>query len=154
MKILVIHGPNINMMGKRDQAKYGGSDTAPQVTMQQINDTLKANADAMGIEIDCFQSNHEGDMIDFLQKESSREADGAILNAGALIRYAYAFRQAFMDWNKPFIEVHMSDINKTGVNKKVNVLDDVPTRLDQVIGLKEKSYYVALEKMVEYIKNK
>ena len=68
----------------------------------------------------------------------------------ALIRYAYSFRQALIDLGKPVVEVHMSDIDKTGINKKVNVLDDV--RVDKVTGLKEGSYYEGFKRLVEYIK--
>jgi 3-dehydroquinate dehydratase-2 len=142
MKILVIHGPNLNLLGKRDPAKYG------RVTMDQINQELQKQAVELRVEIDCFQSNYEGGIIDFLQKDSSRSADGLIINPGALIRYSFTFRQALVDWGKPFIELHMSDINKTGVNTKINVLDDVPTRIEQVTGLKERSYYTAFERIV------
>lgn len=147
MKILVIHGPNLNLLGKRDPAKYGS------ITMQEINDALKKKADEMNISIEFFQSNYEGGIIDFLQKDSSRMADGAIINPGALMRYAYTFRQALVDWDKPFMEIHLSDINKTGVNKKINILDDVQTRVAQVTGMKEHSYYRGLENLVNYIRN-
>ena len=89
-------------------------------------------------------------LIDFLQKDSSRASDGVLVNPGALIRYAYSFRQALVDLGKPVVEIHMSDIDKTGVNKKVNVLDDV--RVDKVTGLKEGSYYEGFKRLVEYIK--
>lgn len=148
MKVLIINGPNLNMLGKRDPSKYG------LVTLQQIIENLKRQAMKLGCELEFFQSNHEGDIIDFLQKDSSRMAHGVLVNPGALIRYAYSFRQALVDLDKPFIEVHMSDINKTGVNKKVNVLDDVPKRIGQITGLKENSYYVGLEKLITHIKQK
>ena len=85
-----------------------------------------------------------------MQKESSRAADGILVNPGTLIRYAYCFRQALVDHGKPVMEIHMSDINKTGINKKVNVLDDV--RIGQVTGLKKGSYYEGLKKLVKFIK--
>jgi len=146
MKILVINGPNLNMLGKRDPKKYG------TVTLLEINEELKKIAEELNCELEFFQSNHEGAIIDFLQKESSREADGILVNPGALIRYAYSFRQALVDHGKPVMEIHMSDINKTGVNKKVNVLEDV--RVGQVAGLREGSYYEGLKKLVRFIKNK
>lgn len=144
MKILIINGPNLNLLGKRDKEKYG------TLTLARISRELKKIAKKLGVEIEFFQSNHEGGIIDFLQKESSRAADGVLINPGALIRYAYCFRQALIDLNKPVVEVHMSDIHKTGIRKKVNVLDYV--RVAQVTGLKEKSYYVGLKKLVEYLK--
>jgi len=124
MKILVIHGPNLNMLGKRDPAKYG------TLTMADVNQHLKILSDDLGCELSFFQSNHEGAIIDFLQLESSRAVDGVIINPGALARYGYCLRQALVDLGKPIIEVHMSDIHKTGINQAVNVLDDI--RIDQI----------------------
>jgi 3-dehydroquinate dehydratase-2 len=143
MKVLVIHGPNLNLLGKRDPTKYG------TLTMTDINEQLQAIATALDCELEFFQSNHEGAIIDFLQRASSRAADGVIINPGALVRYGYSLRQAFVDLDKPVIEVHMSNISKTGVNLSVNVLEDV--RIDQVVGLKEGSYYEALKKLITYL---
>ena len=144
MKILVIHGPNLNLLGKRDPTKYG------TLTMADINQQLQGIATALDCELDFFQSNHEGAIIDFLQRASSRAAAGVIINPGALVRYGYSLRQAFVDLDKPVIEVHMSNISKTGVNLSVNVLEDV--RIDQVVGLKEGSYYEALKKLIMYLR--
>ena len=146
MKILVINGPNLNMLGRRDPAKYG------TITLAEINAHLHTMTAKLDCKIEHFQSNHEGAIIDFLQLESSRSADGVIINPGALVRYAYSLRQAFVDLGKPMIEVHMSDIHRSGVNRSVNVLDDV--RIEQVVGLKEESYYQALEKLIRYLREK
>ena len=146
MKILVINGPNLNMLGKRDPKKYG------TVTLVEINNKLKKLAKELNCQLEFFQSNHEGEIIDFLQQESSREVDGVLINPGALIRYAFCFRQALVDLNKPVMEIHMSDINKTGVNKKVNVLEDI--RVGQVTGLKEESYLEGLKRLINFTKNK
>ena len=140
----MIHGPNLNMLGKRDPTKYG------TFTMTDINKQLQGFAVELDCELEFFQSNHEGALIDFLQRESSRTADGVIINPGALVRYGYALRQALVDLGKPAMEVHMSDIHKTGVNTSVNVLDDV--RIDQIVGLKEQSYSVALKNLVAYLR--
>jgi 3-dehydroquinate dehydratase-2 len=148
MKIIVIHGPNLNLLGKRDPNKYG------QITMEEINAQLKRDANSYKIAIEFFQSNHEGAIIDFLQKDSSRAADGVLINPGALIRYAYCLRQALIDLNKPIIEIHMSEINKTGVNKGVNILNDVETRIKQITGLKENSYYLGLKDLITYLKER
>lgn len=145
IRVLVIHGPNLNLLGKRDPAKYG------TVTMDQINRRLCEVAQSLGAEVEAFQSNHEGAIIDFLQKDSSRASDGVVVNPGALIRYAYCFRQALVDLNKPIMEVHMSNISATGVNRSVNVLDDV--RIGQVTGLKEESYYEGLRRLLEHIRS-
>lgn len=146
MNILIINGPNLNLLGIRDPIKYG------TLTLVEINKQLTKIGKDLGYKLLFFQSNHEGSLIDFLQKEESREAHGVVINPGALTRYGYSLRQALMDLAKPVIEVHMSDINKTGINTTVNVLEDV--RIDQITGLMEKSYYVALQKMVDYLKLK
>jgi len=134
------------MLGQRDPAKYG------TITMAAINSQLQLLAAERACEIEFFQSNHEGAIIDFLQRETSRAADGVIINPGALVRYAYCLRQAFVDLGKPMIEVHMSDIHRSGVNTSVNVLDDV--RVDQIVGLKEQGYYEALAKLITYLEEK
>ena len=143
MKILVIHGPNLNLLGQRDPVKYGS------LTMDDINQHLQMMARDLRCDLAFFQSNHEGALIDFLQLTSSRAADGIIINPGALVRYGYSLRQALVDLGKPTIEVHMSDIHRLGVNTAVNVLDDV--RIEQVVGLKEQSYYRALELLVGHL---
>jgi 3-dehydroquinate dehydratase-2 len=142
--ILVIHGPNLNLLGKRDPAKYG------MITLAEINSALQQLAAELGVRVEFFQSNHEGAIIDFLQQDSSRAAQGVLVNPGALIRYAYCFRQALIDLNKPVMEIHMSDIGRTGINQRVNILDDV--RIGQVTGQKEASYYEGLKQLVQHIK--
>lgn len=144
MKILIIHGPNLNMLGKRDPSKYGN------LTLKSINNKLDKLSRTKNVLLIFFQSNHEGKIIDFLQKESSRSADGIVINPGALVRYGYSLRQALIDHGKPVVEVHMSDINKSGVNKSVNVLQDI--RIDQIVGLKEKSYYQGLTRLIKHLR--
>lgn len=143
LTILVVHGPNLNLLGKRDPGRYG------TMTLEAIDAALQKLAEELGVRLEFFQSNHEGAIIDFLQTDAARAAHGVLVNPGALIRYAYCFRQALVDLNKPVVEVHMSDIGRTGVNQKVNVLDDV--RVSQVTGLKEGSYYEGLKQLVRHI---
>lgn len=143
MKILIINGPNLNMLGKRDPHKYG------TLTIEEINLKLIKLAKKLSIELDFFQSNHEGNIIDFLQTESSRKAAGVLINPGALVRYGYSLRQALVDLGKPVVEIHMSDISKTGINKTVNVLEDI--RIDQIAGLKEKSYEMGFQKLIKHL---
>lgn len=142
MKILVIHGPNLNMLGGRDPSKYGLK------TLVEVNKEIEQKAAELHTGVLFYQSNHEGDLIDFIQKEGEL-ADGMLINAGALTRYGYSLRQALVDCGKPVIEIHMSDIHKTGINKAVNIFDDL--RIDQVVGLKEQSYIVGLEKLIDYV---
>jgi len=143
MKILIIHGPNLNLLGQRDPNKYG------KIGLNQINKELVRLASRNQNKILCFQSNHEGFIIDFIQ-EHSGSADGIIINPGALVRYAYSLRAALIDANLPVIEVHLSDINKTGINKSVNVLQDVVKK--QIVGKKELGYYQALDELVALIR--
>jgi 3-dehydroquinate dehydratase-2 len=144
LRILVIHGPNLNMLGRRDPTRYG------TITLEEINAALREHAAELGVAVEFFQSNHEGGIIDYLQRDTSRAAHGVLINPGALIRYAYSFRQALVDLALPVLEVHMSDIHASGVNRQVNVLDDV--RVAQVTGQKEHSYYVGLRQLVEHIR--
>ena len=146
MNIIIIHGPNINMLGKRDPVKYG------TISFGKLNDCIKHKAQELGITVSIFQSNHEGTLIDYLQSDVVRKADGVVVNPGALVRYGYSFRQALVDLDMPFVEVHMSDIAKTGVMRNVNVLNDVAVRVAQVCGLKELSYMKGLKIIIEYIK--
>ena len=144
MYLLVLHGPNLNLLGRRDPTRYG------TVTMEEIDDRLRQIAGELGVRVRFFQSNHEGAIIDFLQEEDSRTANGILVNPGALIRYAYSFRQALVDHGAPVWEIHMSDIDRTGVNKKINVLDDV--RVGKTTGLKENSYYEGIRRLVAHIR--
>mgnify|MGYP002725754373 CR=1 FL=1 len=146
MNIIIIHGPNLNMLGKRDAEKYGTR------TLDEINNLISQEAKKLGASVSFFQSNHEGAIIDHLQSDEVRNSDGLVINPGALIRYAYSFRQALVDLNKPLVEVHMSDIHKTGVNKKVNIFDDVAQRIDQIAGKKEHSYIEGIQVLIKNIK--
>ncbi len=147
MKILILNGPNLNMLGKRDPSKYGN------MTLDQINNNLRAIAAQMDVSLVFFQSNCEGALINHIQKDTIKnDISGVIINPGALVRYGYSLRQALIDLGKPVMEIHMSDIDKTGVSKSVNVLEDV--RIGQVKGMKENSYFVGLQKLIEYIRLK
>src|SRR2546428_13727652 len=97
MKILVLHGPNLNMLGKRDPTKYG------TLTMTDINKQLQIMAVELDCELEFFPSNHEGAIIDFLQLESSRAANGVIFNPRGLVRFGYSLTQAFVHLGKPVI---------------------------------------------------
>src|SRR5260370_7319902 len=104
MKILVIHGPNLNMLGKRDPAKYG------TLTMTGINKQLQIMAVELDCDLEFFQSNHEGAIIDFLQLQQSRQPTGVIINPGALVRYGYSLSHAFLALAKPVFQAHISNI--------------------------------------------
>src|SRR4030042_524206 len=103
MKILVIHGPNLNMLGKREESIYG------EKTLQEIDALLKKEARSLNVELVTFQSNHEGALIDFVQEQTD-SARGIIINPGALTHYGFSLLDALVDSNMPLIEVHLSNI--------------------------------------------
>lgn len=143
MKILVINGPNLNMLGKRDAKHYG------MLTLEQINKRLADLTKDLKVNLVFFQSNHEGEIIDFLQKESVNAA-GILINPGALTHYSYSLRDALVDTNLPIVEVHLSDLNKREEFRKIDVLDGIVVK--KIMGLREKSYFLGLEILINYIK--
>ena len=101
-KIILIHGPNLNLLGRRDAKQYG------VFTLRMLENRLKKEAKKLRINVIAFQSNHEGDLIDFLQKHD--KVDGIIINPGALAHYSYALHDALLDTGLPAVEVHISNI--------------------------------------------
>lgn len=102
MRILLINGPNLNLIGKRNPKVYG------EKSIEQINKILRNKGEEMGIELEIFQSNHEGEIIDRIQKIHG--IDGIIINPGALAHYSYSLRDAIESVQVPVIEVHISNI--------------------------------------------
>ncbi|OGL79261.1 3-dehydroquinate dehydratase [Candidatus Uhrbacteria bacterium RIFCSPHIGHO2_12_FULL_54_23] len=149
MNILVINGPNLNMLGRRDSQHYGS------LTLNAIEDLLRKKARELGagaeqITLQFFQSNHEGALIDFIQKESFR-AQGILINPGALTHYSYALRDALADAGVPVVEAHLSDIAQREPFRRISVIADIVT--ERVIGLKERSYIVGLEKLIARLRD-
>lgn len=142
MKILVLNGPNLNMLGKRDIKQYGS------MTLERINKLLVDAAKKQEASLIFFQSNHEGELIDKIQ-QSQGSIDGILINPGALTHYGYSLRDALTDSAIPVIEVHLSDITKREEFRKIDVLDGVV--IERIMGLKEKSYLIGLEKLVKHI---
>jgi 3-dehydroquinate dehydratase-2 len=145
MKIMVINGPNLNMLGRRDAEHYG-TDTLPT-----IERALNQKAKTLGCELSFFQSNHEGAIIDFIQAQSEG-ADGILINPAALTHYGYSLHDALVDAGLPVVEVHLSDIKNREEWRQVSVIADAA--LKQVSGLKKQSYILGLEALVEHIKGK
>lgn len=137
-RILIVHGPNLNLLGERDPDVYG------TLTLEGINDLLERTAQTAGLEVQCFQSNHEGELIDRLH-QSRRWADGVIINPGALTHYSYALRDAVEGIGLPTVEVHLSDIHHREPFRRVSVLKDVC--LAQVSGKGAQSYVEAMERL-------
>ena len=144
MKIMVINGPNLNMLGKRDKEHYGTD------TLEAIEQKLTEKGKALGCELIFFQSNHEGGIIDFIQEKASG-ADGILINPGALTHYGYSLHDALADCGLPVVEVHLSDINAREEWRKISVISDVAIK--QISGLKTQSYLVGLEALAEHIRS-
>lgn len=144
MKILVINGPNLNILGSRDSEQYG------RATLDSIAKTLTEKGAALGVELAFFQSNHEGAIIDFIQKESSR-IDGIVINPGALTHYGYSLHDALADSARPVVEVHLSNIHAREDWRKLSVIADVT--VGQIAGFKEESYILGLEALVKHIRS-
>lgn len=145
MRILVINGPNLNMLGKRDAEHYGTDSLA------SIEQKLTEKGKALGGELTFFQSNHEGAIIDFIQEKAS-VADGILINPGALTHYGYSLHDALADAGLPVVEVHLSDIHAREEWRKISVISDIAIK--QISGLKTKSYLVGLEALVEHIRSR
>jgi 3-dehydroquinate dehydratase-2 len=145
MKILVINGPNLNILGKRDPEHYG-TETLPEIEWE-----LTEKSQSLGCELSFFQSNHEGAIVDFIQEQAGG-ADGILINPAALTHYGYSLHDALVDAGLPVVEVHLSDIQKREKWRKVSVIADVAIK--QFSGLKKQSYILGLEALVEHIKGK
>ena len=140
MNILVINGPNLNLLGKREPEIYGNE------TLEELMVWLETCSESVNIEFKFYQSNHEGEIIDTIQDER-QWCDGIIINPGAFAHYSYAIRDAIASINKPTIEVHLSDINKRESFRKKSVTSDACLTL--ITGKGKAGYLEALE----YLKN-
>ncbi len=133
-RVLVLQGPNLNMLGTREPAIYG------RETLDEIHESLHETATRLGLELDTFQSNHEGVLIDRLQR---RDFDIAVVNAGGLTHTSVSLRDALLAIERPFIEVHLSDPSKREAFRHVNFLSDIA--LASYVGQGPKGYHLALE---------
>jgi len=136
MRILVINGPNLNLLGKRQPQVYG------KKTLEQINALLKKRAKELGVELGFFQSNSEGSLIDFIQAEAPR-ASAIVINPGALTHYGLSLRDALADAGIPIIEVHISNIYAREEWRAKSVM--TPIAKAQISGLGWRGYLIALE---------
>lgn len=140
MTYLIINGPNLNNLGRRDTSIYGS------MTLRQIEEEIKKRAVELGQEVLFFQSNHEGALIDYLQ-EYGPSSDGVVINPGALTHYSYALRDALEDLRAPVVEVHLSDIHSREPFRRHSVIKDIAIK--QISGNGWKGYLEALELLVE-----
>ena len=143
MRILLVNGPNINMLGRRDPTLYGST------TLAEIEAAAAARGVEMGAEVVCFQSNHEGAIVDFLQAEGSG-SDGIILNGGALSHYGLSLRDALVDTGLPVVEVHLSNIHARERWRSRSVTAEVAK--GSIAGLGWRGYLYAVDYLVEMLK--
>ena len=136
MKLLLIHGPNLNMLGRREPAIYG------HTTLAQIDAAVRARAEAAGATLLVLQSNHEGALIDFIQAEGW-DAEGIIINPGALTHYGLSLRDALASLSAPIVEVHLSNVYKREAFRHSSVV--APVAAGQIAGLGWRGYLLALE---------
>ena len=144
MNILVINGPNLNLLGERQTDIYGEN------TLEELMMWLETSAEGRNHDFKFYQSNHEGTIIDAIHDE--REwANAIIINAGAFSHYSYAIRDAISSVAINTVEIHLSNIMERENFRKISVLKDVC--IDQIYGLGKKSYIEALIKIQEKLKN-
>ena len=139
MRIAVVHGPNLQLLGSREPEVYGSE------TLDDVNRSLARLAADLEVEIETFQSNHEGAIVDHLQEEAGG-ADAIVINPGALTHYGLSMRDALADAGLPIVEVHLSNIHARERFRRRSVV--APLAVGQVSGLGWRGYVYALESMV------
>lgn len=145
LKILIINGPNLNMLGIREPTIYG------RETLATLNEKIEKKAQTLGISVSFFQSNHEGFIIDEIQK-AFNQIEGIIINPGAFTHYSYAIRDALSAVNIPTVEVHLSDVQDREDFRKISVVKEVCVNTFYGEGLT--SYLKALDFLWNTLKQK
>lgn len=143
-KILVMHGPNLNMLGTREPEIYGST------TLDDINAMLKEQAAKEGVETEFLQSNYEGALIDAIQQAPKNDIGFIILNAGAFTHYSIAIRDAIASVDVPVIEVHISNVHTREEFRHKSVI--APAVMGQILGFGVDSYYGAMAVAIKKLK--
>jgi 3-dehydroquinate dehydratase II len=141
--ILVLHGPNLNLLGRREPATYG------TVSLGEINKALVALAGAAGYGVKAFQSNHEGELIDLIQAHGPKAA-GALVNAASLTHTSIGLRDAFLGVGIPLVEVHLSNVHRREDFRQDSFLSDIAVGC--VVGFGATSYTLGLTGLIEHLK--
>jgi len=143
-KILVVHGPNLNLLGQREPGVYG------TVTLSQINASLREQGARLGVEVDFYQSNHEGELVDCIQEAVGRYR-GILINPAAFTHYSYSLREALSAVNLPVIEVHLSNIFAREQFRRHSVVSPVVKGV--ICGLGLDSYRLGLQALANLIQD-
>ena len=144
MKILLINGANLNMLGEREPEKYG------RTTLKDIENSVILRAKELGAEVEAWQSNHEGDIVDKIQAMKKEGFDGLLINAGGYTHTSVVIRDAIASTGLPAVEIHMTNIHAREEFRHTSLISGVC--IAQVVGFKELSYILALEGLVNYLK--
>ena len=139
-KFLMLHGVNHNMFGKRDPKQYG------TITLDEINSNIQELANELQIEVEAYQTNHEGEMVEKIHEAFLNGMDGVVLNAGAWTHYSYAIRDALAILTVPVVEIHMSNIHSREEFRHKSVFADIAT--GQISGFGEESYLLGIRAAV------
>ena len=145
LKIGIINGPNLNILGRRDQKKYGN------LTLEEMNHKIESFAKKEDIELTIKQSNFEGEIIEFIQ-QFSFQVEGLIINPAAYTHYSYAIADALRDCSIPIIEVHLSNIFSREDFRGKSVT--VPACIGQIAGFGYQSYILAIHALRDFLKKK
>lgn len=141
MRVIVINGPNLNRLGVREPGVYGSK------TLTDLEQQLLVFGEVEGIDVSCFQSNHEGDLIDAIH-EANDQYEGIIINPGAFTHYSYAIRDAIASVTIPTIEVHISNVHAREDFRHTSVT--APVTVGQIVGLGFKGYELAMLALKEH----
>ena len=140
MKVLVLHGINLNMFGKRDPAQYGTA------TLADIDFAVRSLGSGLGVEVETFQTNHEGEMVERIHLAHAQAVDAVVINAGAWTHYNYGLRDALAILKCPIVEVHMSHVHARESFRHHSVLSDIVK--GQICGFGVDSYLLGLRAAV------
>ena len=143
-KIIIINGPNINLLGEREQSQYGS------ITFEKLNEICKKKSDELNLDTEMFQSNVEGDLVNVIQ-DARNKFDGIIINAAAFTHTSVAIRDALNIFKKPIIELHISNIYKREEFRHKSLISDIVT--GGIFGLGTDGYILAIIAMQKLLKN-
>ncbi len=144
MKILFLNGPNLNLLGTREPDKYGNQ------TLKDIEEYIKKEAELLNVEVNFYQSNIEGELVDKIQS-AKNEYDGLVINPAAYTHTSVAIRDAILAVNMPAVEIHLSNIHKREEFRKISLT--APACIGQITGFGANSYKLGLIAITDYLKS-